>query len=61
MSGSRFGDGSKVVDQVSLCHTDPGVNDGQGVVIFVGDDRDLHRFLRVQHRRVRQTLVTDLV
>ena len=34
---------------------------GQGVVLFVGNDCDLHLFLWVQNRRVRQTLVADLV
>ena len=34
--GARLGDGSKVVHQVALGHTDTGVNDGEGVVGLVG-------------------------
>ena len=61
LSGTRLGDGSQVVDQVCLGHADPCVDEGQGVVVLVGDDYDLHLFLGLQDRGVSQTLVADLV
>ena len=56
-----FGNGSEVVDQVCLGHTDTRVDDGERVVVLVGNNGDLHLFLRLQYGRVSQTLVPDLI
>ena len=48
-------------DRISLGHANTSVNDSEGVVILVGDDSNLHLFLRVKHRWIGETLVADLV
>ena len=58
---ARLGDGTQVVDQVSLGHPDASVTDGECVVVLVGDNGDLHLLLRLQDCRIGQTLVPDLV
>lgn len=61
LPGSGPGNGSKVIDEVSFSHSDAGVMNGDGVVVFVGDDSDLQFLLCIQHRGISQTLVPDLV
>mmetsp|Transcript_14736 Transcript_14736/g.19260 ORF Transcript_14736/g.19260 Transcript_14736/m.19260 type:complete len:273 (+) Transcript_14736:1475-2293(+) len=59
--GSRLGNGTQVVHQISLGHTNTSILNGQGVVGFVSDQFDLQLRLRVQDCRVSQRLVTDLI
>ena len=59
--GPRLGDGSQVVDQIGLGHTDSRVLDGEGLGLFVLDDFDAQVLSGVQFRRVGQGLVADLV
>ena len=58
---STLGDGSQVIDKICLGHTNPSVDDRQGVVISVGDKLNLEFFSAVKPRRVRQTLVANFV
>ena len=58
---STLGDGTQVVDKVSLGHTDSGVSDSQGIVILVGHDLNFELFAAVQLGWVGQTLVTNFV
>jgi len=59
--GSRLGDGSQVVDQVGLGHTDTGIDDGQCAGRLVGDKLDVELLAGVQLAGIRQGLVADLV
>mmetsp|Transcript_10955 Transcript_10955/g.26530 ORF Transcript_10955/g.26530 Transcript_10955/m.26530 type:complete len:310 (+) Transcript_10955:1298-2227(+) len=59
--GSRLGDGTKVVDQIGLGHTDTGILNGECVVGLVGDKLDVKFRFRIQDGAVGQRLVTDLV
>mmetsp|Transcript_14257 Transcript_14257/g.26144 ORF Transcript_14257/g.26144 Transcript_14257/m.26144 type:complete len:301 (-) Transcript_14257:13-915(-) len=59
--GSGLGDGSEVVDEVLLGHSDSGVLNGEGVVGLVGDEPDLHLLLGLEDSSISQGLVPDLV
>mmetsp|Transcript_18346 Transcript_18346/g.42100 ORF Transcript_18346/g.42100 Transcript_18346/m.42100 type:complete len:310 (-) Transcript_18346:113-1042(-) len=59
--GSGFGNGSEVVDQVGLGHTNTGIFDGEGVVSLVGDELDLQFGIGIQDGGVRQGLVANLI
>merc|ERR1719324_1851569 len=59
--GSGLRDGSEVVDEVLLGHSDSGVLNGKGVVGLVRDEADLHGLLRVKGSIVGEGLVPDLV
>lgn len=59
--GTGFGDGTKVVDQVSLSHADTGITDTEEFVLLVSTDTDVELLLRVKDRRIRQRRVADLV
>jgi hypothetical protein len=61
--GSRSGDGSQVVDELLLGHTDSGINDGQGVGVFVWDDLDLEVWVRLRTKFLwlSDGLVSDFV
>lgn len=59
--GARLGDGTEVVDHVSLGHTDTSVADGEDLVLLVGDDTDEEFLLRVELRRIGEGGVTNLV
>jgi len=59
--GARFGDGSKVVDHVSLGHTDTGVDEGQGLGVHVRNNLDVKLLLSIEFAGVSQGLVPDLV
>mmetsp|Transcript_20449 Transcript_20449/g.35154 ORF Transcript_20449/g.35154 Transcript_20449/m.35154 type:complete len:257 (-) Transcript_20449:210-980(-) len=58
---SRLSNGAQVVDEVSLRHADPRVNDGQSLVGFVGDQPDPKFRFSVQDALVRQRLVPNFV
>ena len=59
--GSGFGDGSEIVDEVGLGHSDSRVLDGQRVVGLVGDELDLELGLGIEDGAVRERLVADFV
>ena len=59
--GARFGDGSKVIDEVSFSHADSSINQGQGTCSHIGDDVYLQLFTVVQFGGVSQTFITDFV
>mmetsp|Transcript_37327 Transcript_37327/g.63550 ORF Transcript_37327/g.63550 Transcript_37327/m.63550 type:complete len:312 (+) Transcript_37327:1261-2196(+) len=59
--GSGLGNGSEVVDEVGLGHTNSGVLNGERVVGLIRDEFDLELGLAVEHAAVRETLVADLV
>merc|ERR1711868_266927 len=59
--GARFGDGSKVVDHVSLGHTDTGVEDSEGLGINVRDDLDVKFLLGLELAGIGEGLIPDLV
>lgn len=56
-----LGDGTKVVDQIGLGHTDTGVDDGQGVTLAIRDDVNLQLLAGVQLAGVGQTFISDFV
>ena len=56
-----LGDGSQVVDQVSLGHADTGVLDGQGLGLPVGGDLDEEFLCRLQFGSIGKGLITDFI
>ena len=56
-----MGDGTEVVDEVGLGHTDTGIADGEGLVGLIGDDLDVEVLAGVELGGVGEGLVTDLV
>lgn len=58
---ARFGDGTKVIDQVGFSHADPGIDQGQGTCRYIRDDVDFQFLAVVQFGWVSQTFVTDFV
>mmetsp|Transcript_11487 Transcript_11487/g.18752 ORF Transcript_11487/g.18752 Transcript_11487/m.18752 type:complete len:430 (+) Transcript_11487:1042-2331(+) len=59
--GTGLGDGTQVVHQVSLGHTNTGILNGEGLVGLVRDQTDLHGRITVKDSRVGETHVADLV
>ena len=59
--GTRLGDRTEVVDQISLGHTNTGISDSKGTLLLVGGDPDKQLLLSVESRRIGQGLVSDLV
>ena len=59
--GSGSGDGTEVVDEIGLGHTNTRVDDGQALVVLVGDDVDEQLGLGIELGLVGEGLVTDLV
>ena len=59
--GAGVGDGTEVVDEVGLGHTDTGIADGEGLVGLIGDDLDVEVLAGVELGGVGEGLVTDLV
>ena len=60
-SGSRLGNGTKIVDELSFRHTNAGVMDGQSVVGLVWNDLDLEIWLGLKLLRIGDGAVSDLV
>ena len=56
-----LGDGTKVVDEVGLGHTDTGIDDGEDFVLLVGDDLNDKILARIKDGWVGEGRVTDLV
>lgn len=59
--GAGLGDGTKVVDEVGLSHTDTSVDDRQDFVLFVGNDADVEVLAGLQDGGVGEGRITDLV
>jgi hypothetical protein len=59
--GSRLGDGTKVVDHVSLGHTNASISDAEELVLLVGTDTDVKLLLGVKDGGIGQGRVTDFV
>jgi hypothetical protein len=59
--GTRLGDRTEVVDQISLGHTNTGISDGEGTLLLVGSNSDKELLLSVEGRRIGKSLVSDLV
>ena len=59
--GSGLGNGTKVIDHVSLGHTDTGVSDTEEFVFLVGTDTDVKLLLGVENGGFGQGRVTDFV
>lgn len=59
--GARLGNGTQVVDHVGLSHTDTSIDNGEDLVLLVGDDTDVQVLVRVEDGGVRQGRVTDFV
>ena len=58
---SGLGDGTKVVDEVGLGHTDTGIDDGEDFVLLVGDDLNDKILARVKDGWVGEGRITDFV
>ena len=58
---SRLGDGTKVVHEVSLGHTNTGIADRKNLVLFVRCDADVEILATVEHGRVGEGGIADLV
>lgn len=59
--GSRFGNGTKVVDHVSLGHADTGIPDTEEFVLLVGADSDVKFLFRVEDGGFGQGRVANFV
>lgn len=58
---ARLGDGTKVVDEVGLGHTDTSIADPEELVLLVWSDADEQILLSIKLRGVGEGLVADLV
>ncbi len=56
-----LGDGTEVVDEVGLGHADTGIDDGENLVLLVGDDADIEVLAGVKDRGVGEGCIADLV
>ncbi len=56
-----LGDGTQVVDEISLGHADAGVHDGEGLVLLVGRDLDEEVLLSLELGGIGEGLIPDLV
>lgn len=45
---TRFGNGTKVVDQVSLGHADTSIADGEHLLLFIRDDANVEVPFRIE-------------
>jgi len=59
--GSGLGNGTKVVDHVSLGHTDTGIPDTEELALLVSADADVKILFGVENRGIGQGRVTDFV
>ena len=58
---ARLRNGTKVVDEVGLGHADTGVNDGEDLVLLVGDNANAKLLASVKDGGVGEGGITDLV
>mmetsp|Transcript_32551 Transcript_32551/g.54503 ORF Transcript_32551/g.54503 Transcript_32551/m.54503 type:complete len:452 (-) Transcript_32551:35-1390(-) len=59
--GTRLGNGTQVVDQVGLGHTDTGIFNGESVVGLVGNKLDLKFRISIEDGWIGQRLVSNLI
>jgi len=59
--GTRLGDRTKVVDEISLGHTDTGIADGEDLVVLVGNDPDVQLPLSLEDRGLGQRCIANFV
>ena len=59
--GTGFGNGTQVIDQIGLGHTDTGVEKGKSATIGRWDELDFEFLLWVQLRWIGQGFVANLV
>lgn len=59
--GTRLGDCTKVVDEISLGHTDTSITDGKNLVVLVRDDPDVQLPLGLEDRGVGQRRIANFV
>ena len=58
---SRLGDGTKVVNHISLGHANTGITDREGLALLVGDNTDEELLLGIEDRGVGQGGVTNFI
>jgi hypothetical protein len=58
---TRLCDGSEVVDQICLGHTNTGVAEGEGLVLLVGGNTNIELLVRVEDGGVGQRSITDFI
>ena len=58
---ARFRNRTEVVNEVSLCHTDTSVTNGQEFALLVRSDTDEEFLPRVENRRVGKGGIPDFV
>lgn len=49
---SALGNRAQVVDQIGLRHANPGVNDGQGAIVLVGNNVNAKVLAAIKLRRI---------
>jgi hypothetical protein len=59
--GARFGDGTKVVDHVSLGHSDATVADTESLVLFVRDDSNEKILFGFESRRIGEGGIANFI
>jgi hypothetical protein len=59
--GSGLGNGSKIVDEIGFGHSNTSIEDGQGLVLLIGDNVDLELRFSLKNTLVGQTHVADLI
>lgn len=59
--GAGLGDCTKVVDHVSLGHTNTGITNREDFVLLVRGDADVQVLLAVELRRIGEGSVTDFI
>jgi hypothetical protein len=59
--GTGLGNGTEVVDKVSLGHTNTRILNGKGLVSLVRDQANFHCGVAIQNRGVSETHVTNLI
>ena len=60
-SGSRFGNGTKVVNEITFGHTNTTILNGKSVVSFIWDDLDSKIWLSLELLWLSDGVVSDLV
>jgi hypothetical protein len=58
---TRLRDGSEVVDQICLGHTNTSVAESEGFVLLVGGDTNIELLARVEDGGVSQRSITDFI
>lgn len=59
--GPRLGNGTQVVDQVCLGHTDTGIANGENVILLVGDDANVQLLFILESGRIGQRSISNFI